>query len=111
MKRNKIDKLGKMKIEICLIIIKSCNERDIFPLMKSFFNLTDFQLHLYFEYLVDQNLVDFYGESDQISLTVNGFSLLRESHLEIVDLEELLNVEPIDFEYEEKIKKFIPNNI
>lgn len=106
----KIDDLGNMKIQLALIIIKSCDQSLIMPTMKSVFGMTTLQINLVIDYLIEYNFLVLDSEKFILKLSDEGYNFLRDSNMETLSFEELNRDEnENDFNYKDKVKKYIPN--
>lgn len=106
----KIDNLGKMKIQLALIIIKSCAQSLIMPTMKSVFGMTTLQINLVIDYLINHNFLVLDSDKFILKLSNEGYNFLRDSNMEALSFEELNQDDNgNDFNYRDKVRKYIPN--
>lgn len=111
MNGKKIREIGKMKLKLCLIIINSNEEVDIFIYIKEFLRITDRQLYLYLDYLIDRKFILMNKETAKIELSNDGIQYLKDSNLYNIKIRELVNNKPFDFDYANKLKNFVPNDV
>lgn len=103
-------KISKMKINISLVILKENSDGDFYSLLKYFFSTTDKQTLEIIQYLIDHNFIDRDFELSQYKMNALGYTRLRQYNLLNVSINSIiLDTENKDFNYRNKLIKYIPN--
>jgi len=103
-------KMSNMKINVALLILRENLSEDFFSTLKTFLRTTDLQTFEIIKYLIDFHFVDRDIENSRYKISSQGYNKLQNDNLLHINLKELiLEKNNPDFNYHEKLIKYIPN--